>query len=1374
LWKNICAGKESISFFDDAELDTPPPPADGGVTFVKARSVLDRCEWFDAAFFGYGPRDAELMDPQHRVFLECAWEALEHAGCDPARYAGNIGVVASCSLNTYLMYNVLATRAAVNDLAQSFQVGGYQTLVGNDKDYVASRVAYKLNLRGPGFTVQSACSSSLVGICQAAQNLASGLCDIALAGGVSITFPQKRGYPFVEGSIGSADGHCRPFDASASGTVFGSGVGIVVLKRLADAQADGDTIYAVLKGWALNNDGGVRAGYMAPSAEGQAEVIRMALDRANVDARTIGFVETHGTGTPLGDPIEVAGLTRAFRLSTPDTGFCALGSIKANIGHIESASGATGLIKAVLALYHRQIPPLLHFERPNPLIDLPSTPFYASNQLLPWPAGQGPRRAGVSSFGVGGTNAHIVLEEAPAPAAPAETKSAYLLPLSARTDTALAAAAGNLATFLEQRGDRPLADVAYTLQTGRQALERRGFVVAGTPAEAIAALRATSGVRGIKLPTTAPSVVFLFPGQGSQHVDMGRGLYESESVFREHLDACVEILRPLLGLDLRALLYPEPARRAECEQQLTQTQFAQPALFCIEYALARWWMAHGVTPTATIGHSAGEYVGAVLAGVFSLEDALKVLVHRARLMQAQPPGQMLAVRLTESELQPWLTPDLALAAANAPGLHVVSGPTAAIADLTKRLEAAGIGGRLLQTSHAFHSAMMEPALEPFRRVLESVTLKPASGPFLSTRAGGWIAPDEVATVDYWVRQLRESVRFSRAVQALQAQPGTVFLEVGPSQALTTLALQHDDPTAPVTAIPSLRHSKENLPDYASVLRAAGRLWQVGHAFDWTTFCAGQPPRRIALPTYPFERKRYWIEPPKAEAGATPTALEMEAAPLDGTQETHTSHEATPADPQEVALNEVLDILQDLSGIDRATIVPQQAFLELGFDSLFLTQLSMAFQKKFLVKLTLRQMLDELSSPGAIAAYVAAHRPSAAAPAKPAAEAAAGDKLAPAQAGPFGPETAAPPAPPVGQVRHGPFAPINKSAGDALTPKQQQALDALIARYTARTRRSKEHTQKHRAHFSDPRAVSGFRITWKEITYPVVSARSAGAKIWDLDDNEYIDVTMGFGTYLFGHNPEFIRLAIEAQLKEGFEIGPQNRLAGDVARMVCDLSGMDRATFCTTGSEAVMGAVRAARTVTGRNKVVYFSGDYHGVHEEVLAKGQPFQGRTRTVPIAPGIPNELVSQVIVLPYGDPAALEAIRAQADDLAAVLVEPVQSRKPELQPREFLHQLRALTQERGIALIFDEIVTGFRIHQGGSQAYYGIKADLATYGKIIGGGMPIGVIAGRKEYLDAFDGGTWQYGDGSIPEAGVTFFAGTFVRHPLAMAAARPSSSI
>jgi 3-oxoacyl-(acyl-carrier-protein) synthase/acyl carrier protein len=357
LWKNICAGKESISFFDDAELDTPPPPADGGVTFVKARSVLDRCEWFDAAFFGYGPRDAELMDPQHRVFLECAWEALEHAGCDPARYAGNIGVVASCSLNTYLMYNVLATRAAVNDLAQSFQVGGYQTLVGNDKDYVASRVAYKLNLRGPGFTVQSACSSSLVGICQAAQNLASGLCDIALAGGVSITFPQKRGYPFVEGSIGSADGHCRPFDASASGTVFGSGVGIVVLKRLADAQADGDTIYAVLKGWALNNDGGVRAGYMAPSAEGQAEVIRMALDRANVDARTIGFVETHGTGTPLGDPIEVAGLTRAFRLSTPDTGFCALGSIKANIGHIESASGATGLIKAVLALYHRQIPP---------------------------------------------------------------------------------------------------------------------------------------------------------------------------------------------------------------------------------------------------------------------------------------------------------------------------------------------------------------------------------------------------------------------------------------------------------------------------------------------------------------------------------------------------------------------------------------------------------------------------------------------------------------------------------------------------------------------------------------------------------------------------------------------------------------------------------------------------------------------------------------------------------------------------------------------------------------------------------------------------------------------------------------------------------
>jgi amino acid adenylation domain-containing protein len=1374
LWANLCGGRESITFFGDDEVAGSAPPAGSGLKFIKARAVLEKCEWFDAGLFGYGPRDAELMDPQHRVFLECAWEALEHAGLDPARYEGAIGVYAAASLNTYLMYNVLGNRAAVDDMMTAFQVGGYQTLIGNDKDYVATRVAYKLNLRGPSMSIQSACSSSLVAVCQACQSLVAGACDVALAGGVSITFPQKRGYLYVEGSIASSDGHCRPFDANASGTVFGSGAGIVVLKRLADAQADGDTIYAVLKGWALNNDGALKAGFMAPSVEGQADVIRMAQERAGVDARTIGYVETHGTGTPLGDPIEVAGLTRAFRLSTSDAGFCALGSLKANIGHLESAAGVTGLIKAVLALHRGQIPPLLHFERPNPLIDLPSTPFYASPELLPWPTSTSPRRAAVSSFGVGGTNAHVVLEEAPPAGANAAAKPAQLLLVSARTEAAFAASVANLADFVLRRGEDSLAPVAYTLQTGRAFMERRGFVVAREPADALAGLRASGGLRSVKAPGRAPAVVFVFPGQGSQHVDMGRGLYETEPVFRQHLDECAALLKPQLELGLDDLLYPDASRRAECQELLTQTRYAQPYLFAVEYALARWWMARGVQPAAMIGHSAGEYVAAVLMGVFSLPDALKVLVKRGQLMQAQPPGRMLAVRLTAEEVQPYLDHDLSLAAANAPSMSVISGPSAAVEELNRTLEAKGIGGRLLQTSHAFHSDMMTPALEPFRRVLEAVTLHAPSRPFLSTRSGGWLEPAEVAKAEYWVRQIREPVQFSRAVREAQKQAGAVFLEVGPHQALTTLALQHDAPEAPVTAIPSLRHTRENLSDYESLLRAVGRLWTVGQDVDWAGLHDGRPPRRIALPTYPFERKRYWIEPPKAvEAGAT--AGTSYAAEPEAAAESSGPGESAPvaAKPAAGVLDQVLDILQDLSGIGREAILPERPFLEMGFDSLFLTQVSLAFQRRFLVKLTLRQMLEDLSSPAAIAEYLAAQMPAQAAPASaadtpvPVPAPASSDKLSLAQTGPFTPEAQAVAAP--APVRHGPYAPINKAAGDALTPRQQVVLEALIARYTKKTARSKEHTQKNRAHFADPRAVSGFRVQWKEMIYPIVSARSGGSKIWDLDGNEYLDVTMGFGTNLFGHNPEFIRQAVQEQLAKGIEIGPQSAVAGDVARMICEITGLERATFCNTGSEAVMGAVRAARTVTGRQRIVYFAGDYHGVNDEVLAKGQTFQGRMRTVPIAPGIPTDMVSQVQVLPYGDPASLDWLRAQAGQLAAVLVEPVQSRKPQLQPKAFLQEVREITRQAGTALIFDEVITGFRVHPGGAQAWFGVKADLATYGKIIGGGLPIGVIAGARAYLDAFDGGFWQYGDNSVPEAGVTFFAGTFVRHPLAMAAAQ-----
>lgn len=1372
FWKNVREGRESVTFFKDEEVPGAPPPG-SDLKFIKARGVLERCEWFDATLFGMTPREAELTDPQHRVFLESAWEALEHAGCDPSRFAGAIGVFAAASMNTYLLHNALKDRAAAEEFVRAFQVSGYQTLMGNDKDYVATRVAYKLNLRGPSMTVQTACSSSLVAICQACESLRTGMSDLALAGGVSISFPQERGYVYVDGSIASSDGHCRPFDASAAGTVFGSGAAVVALKRLSDAQADGDTIYAVIKGWALNNDGARKAGFMAPSAEGQSEVIRQALDRSGVDPRTIGFVETHGTGTPIGDPIEIAGLTRAFRRETADSGYCALGSVKANIGHLESAAGVTGLIKTALSLYHHQIPPLLHFKQPNPLLDLPATPFYGPRELTAWPVGDAPRRAGVSSFGVGGTNAHVILEEAPLASGESAARSHYFLPLSARTDSALSAAAENLAVFLEQHPATQISNVAYTLDVGRQRMAKRGFVVAQNGKEAIAALRSRALFRKGEPLSGAPSVVFLFPGQGSQHIEMGRDLYEKEAVFRERFDACAAVLRAEMDIDLKGLLFPPAERAGENDKQLTQTQNAQPCIFAIEYALAHWWMSLGVTPAAMIGHSSGEFVPACLAGVFSMEDALRLLIRRGQLMQQQPKGRMLAVRLSGEEVQSLLPPELSIAGYNAPLLTVVSGPSEAIAAFETMLEARGIGAKALQTSHAFHSAMVDPALDPFREVVKKTKRNPASGPFLSTRTGGWISPEAIADAEYWVRQVRDPVRFSAAVREAMKLPNVVFLEVGPSQALTTLAAQHDEAEIPVIAIPSMRRAKEDSDDYAVLLHAVGRLWCAGVGMDTAKLYESPLPCRIALPTYPFERKRFWIEPPSAsDAPAPSAAVELESAA--SVSDAGGAANAEQNRPSDDVLGEILDILQDLSGIDRANIEPTRPFLEMGFDSLFLTQVSLAFQRRFLVKLTLRQMLEELSSPAAISAYIAAHLPAQVSPTVAAAPAASPEARASAStitmAGPFSPEgEASPRSAPSVPTRHGPYAPINKSAGDTLTPAQQEHLDALIARYTKKTQRSKEYTRQHRAHFADPRAVAGFRVTWKEMTYPIVSARSAGSKIWDLDGNEFLDVTMGFGTNLFGHNPDFVREALEQQLQTGIEIGPQSAVAGEVAQAIVALTGMERVTFCNTGSEAVMGAVRAARTVTGRDRIVYFAGDYHGVNDEALAKGQTVQGRIRTLPIAPGIPRDMVSHVLVLPYGDSSSLETIRAEAASIAAILVEPVQSRKPELQPREFLHSLRALTKDLGIALIFDEVITGFRVHPGGAQAWFGVHADLATYGKVIGGGMPIGIIAGRREYMDAFDGGAWNYGDASVPEAGVTFFAGTFVRHPLAMAAAR-----
>jgi acyl transferase domain-containing protein len=762
-------------------------------------------------------------------------------------------------MNTYLLFNLMSNR----ELLAS--VGLLQTSIQNRTDHLTTHVAYELNLKGPTLTIQTACSTSLVALHTACQSLLNCECDMALAGGVSVTVPLKNGYAYLEGGIHSPDGHCRAFDERAQGTVEGNGVGVVALKRLADALADGDTIHAVIKGSAVNNDGSVKVGYTAPGVSGQAEVIAEAHAVSGVEPETITYVETHGTGTSLGDPVEIEALTQAFRQSTEAKGFCGIGSVKTNIGHLDAAAGVAGLIKTVLALKHRQLPPSLNFENENPRIDFTNSPFYVNTKLAEWKSEDGkPRRAGVSSFGIGGTNAHVVLEEAPVPEPSETTRDWYLLPLSARTSTALDAATVNLHAHLKEHPALDLSDVAYTLQVGRKTFNHRRVVVCRDMEDAVRGLETLDARRvftSLQEPRERP-VVFMFPGQGAQYPRMGLELYRAELVFREQVDLCSELLEPQLGFDLRQVLYPTDEQLEEATPKLNETFVTQPALFVTEYALAKQWMDWGVKPQAMIGHSIGEYVAACLAGVFSLEDALRLVAARGRLIQSLPSGSMLVIPLAEQKVRSLLEkhPQVSLAAINAPALCTVAGTKQAIDELEDEMKASELACRRLRTSHAFHSQMMEPILESFVEEVSKVKLNPPLIPYLSNVTGNWITAEEATDPARWARHLRQTVLFGEAAGELFKNPEHLLLEVGPGRTLSVLVRHHPQRGAGQMVLSSLRHADEREPDEAFMLATLGRLWLANVNVDWTKLSTGVRPRRVPLPTYPFEGQRYWIDP----------------------------------------------------------------------------------------------------------------------------------------------------------------------------------------------------------------------------------------------------------------------------------------------------------------------------------------------------------------------------------------------------------------------------------------------------------------------------------------------------------------------------------
>ncbi|WP_437681732.1 amino acid adenylation domain-containing protein [Sorangium sp. So ce131] len=1439
---------------------------------------LDGIELFDPEHFGISPREADAIDPQQRLVLEVAQEALHFAGIAPSRLAGSLtGVFMGVSTHDY-------ERLAAGSTAGAFAAAGSAASV------VANRLSYTLDLRGPSVVVDTACSSSLVAVHYACRSLESGECDVAIAGGVNVLLDPGVTRAMIDGHFMAPDGRCKTFDASADGYVRSEGCGVVVLKRLRDAQRDGDPVLAVIRGSALHQDGRSN-GLHAPNGPAQEAVIRAALDRAGVAPAQIQYVEAHGTGTALGDPIEFGAIRNALGRDRGPEARCGVGSVKTNLGHMEAAAGIGGLLKVVNALGHRELPGNLFLRQLNPHISLEGG-FFIPTRAVPWETGEptgAPRLAGVSSFGFGGTIAHVILEQAPADAAPREVdlpdarraarRPVHLLPLSARSDAALRELAGRCKDHLARHPEVDVADFCHTLAVGRDVHELRLAVSARDAGELCRHLEgyldgAVTPAVKVGRARRRPRVAFLFSGHGAQYAGMGRALYETLPPVRATLDRCDAFVRERLGCSLISVLYPE----GEPDGRLHQPQLAQVALFSLQVALAELLMSWGISPDAVMGHSLGEFAAACAAGVFDLEDGLRLVLERGRLLQSvSAGGGMVTVYASEAEVEQHLTstPAVSVAAVNSPQNTLVSGPVDALERLMTRLDSAGVRNRRTNVNLAFHSAMVEPILDEFERIAASVHHRAPRVLFGSTLTG---RPLEGApSARYWRAQLRQKVRFTEGLASLRAAGCEVFVEIGPRQVLTGLA--DEALGGGVSCFPML---KADVPEWDTLTEMLAGLHVAGVRVDFERAGRSEGLRRVpGLPSPALERRRCWFDD-AAPRSAGDVGAARATARLPGVEVARSAAALSPA-PAAAPEGRAADVLEQLTIVvarllktSPERLDPDRPLLEIGADSLMLMDAIRAVRDHFGVVITVRQVFKELPTLSAIASYVdgcmpppapAAHAapapshgagvngagangagvngagvngagvngagvhpapialvqpagegtaavvarlmdqhtqvitmalqllgaPQAAQPAAPvqmAAPQALAALASPAALAAASPAVSRSPVPPLAPRAAGAaaearpaqdqkrsytaFGPYNPAKATAHTKlgegdTQERHLRALSARYTAKTGKSKALTQQYRAVLADNRASAGFRFSTKEMVYPIAAERLEGPYVWDLDGNRYVDVAMGFGVSLLGHNPPIVSQAITRQLQAGgIELGPRSRYAGEVAALVCELTGVERAAFCTSGTEAVMTALRIARTATGRRKIAMFGVSYHGHFDTVLARPSGRPGEP-SLPIAPGVPDELVKDTIVLEYGDFSELERLRAIGGELAAVLVEPVQSRRPGLQPGRFLKELRAVTQELGIVLIFDEMVTGFRVHPGGAQAYFGVRADLATYGKVLGGGLPIGCVAGKAEFMDAIDGGYWEYGDGSYPGAETTFLAGTYQMHSLSMVSAR-----
>ncbi len=991
FWDNLVNGRESIKFFTPEELDATLDPRDTlSPDYVAARGIIEDAEYFDARFFRMPPRNAELIDPQQRIMLELAWTALEDAGIIPNKNEATIGIWAGTYSTSYFTKNILTNPELVR------QTGEFQAGVFNEKDYIATRVAHALNLTGPAINLNTACSTSLVALIEACKSLQGGYCDVALAGAASVTFPQNSGHQFQTGNIFTPDGHCRPFDSKAAGTLFSDGAGVVVVRRLADALAAGDRIYAVVKGFGINNDGGEKASFSAPSINGQANCIAMAHAMANVPADSISYIEAHGTATPIGDPIEVTALRKVFESATDQKQFCAIGSVKSNIGHTVSAAGVAGLIKVAMSLYNEKIPATLHYENPNPQIDFANSPFYVCDSLTDWQRSDNPRRAGVSSFGVGGTNAHILLQEAPICKLRSTVETGNelpvsILPISGVTEEAMCANVIALANRLdqmlndEQTSNVPISAVANTLQTGRDEFSYRAAIVTDRVSDAAEVLKTRQAPRFMKRKAT-PSVrdlIFMFPGQGSQYVRMGQNLYQHSDIFRESLDRCAEILTPLLDRDLREVLFPPAGAEEAAKEILKNTRFTQPALFSLSYSLAQVWLAWGVQPAAVMGHSIGEFAAACIAGVFKLEDALQMIAERGRAMQDLPGGSMMSVRLPGSQVEPMLWGDMAVGSFNGPNLCVVAGPHDQVAELQQQLESNQTICRHLHTSHAFHSPMMQDIVAPFADFISQFDLQAPNLPILSTVTGEWMTAEQATDPHYWAEHLRQPVRFSDAVTRIwDEDPTRILIELGPRNTLATLSKQHASDPKNQLAIATLSNNADDMAEWHAMLSAVAQLWLAGADIQWNLLSSDGKPRTknsptIGLPTYAFQRKRYFVEPGlsvlenQSDVNSIPDTASIEccAGPASTPQPNALSPEIKSMSRIQNIVTALEGVFENTSGFDLTEFDGETTFFEMGLDSLVLTQTATALNKEMNADVTFRQLLEETPTVNSLASWL---------------------------------------------------------------------------------------------------------------------------------------------------------------------------------------------------------------------------------------------------------------------------------------------------------------------------------------------------------------------------------------------------------------------